>query len=261
MYNVADLVVPIPKIVGLGSAGFKPTGENQPDFDSLIKLITSTIEPESWDKVGGPGSIESFETNLSLVVSQTQDVHDQIADRLVQLRRQLNVQVSCELRTITMNQASYKEIWDLPPNHRASILNPTERFLLLEAFKNRDGIEIVRGPKITFFPGQHVTLPIDFQLHEKSAFKQCLHLKSIVSANRDSVRLDHAILANEANFEKEKKNATLKDGHSMLLDVTDQISSNQDGSAASESRPSLRRFVLITPHVYVDDEADDSTKR
>ena len=30
------------------------------DFDSLIDLITTTIEPESWDDVGGPGAIESF---------------------------------------------------------------------------------------------------------------------------------------------------------------------------------------------------------
>ncbi|HEX5102468.1 MAG TPA: DUF1598 domain-containing protein [Pirellulaceae bacterium] len=31
------------------------------DFDSLIDLITTTISPDSWDEVGGPGSIDSFE--------------------------------------------------------------------------------------------------------------------------------------------------------------------------------------------------------
>ncbi|MCH2123337.1 MAG: DUF1598 domain-containing protein [Pirellulaceae bacterium] len=30
------------------------------DFDSLIDLITSTIAPESWDEVGGPGAIQGF---------------------------------------------------------------------------------------------------------------------------------------------------------------------------------------------------------
>jgi hypothetical protein len=30
------------------------------DFDSLIELITSTITPDSWDVVGGPGAIEAF---------------------------------------------------------------------------------------------------------------------------------------------------------------------------------------------------------
>lgn len=30
------------------------------DFDTLIDLITSTIAPQSWDLVGGPGAIDSF---------------------------------------------------------------------------------------------------------------------------------------------------------------------------------------------------------
>jgi hypothetical protein len=30
------------------------------DFDSLINLITSTIAPETWDDVGGPGAVEPF---------------------------------------------------------------------------------------------------------------------------------------------------------------------------------------------------------
>ena len=44
------------------------------DFDSLIELITTTIDPDSWDDVGGPGSIAEFATNLSLVISQTQEI-------------------------------------------------------------------------------------------------------------------------------------------------------------------------------------------
>ena len=47
------------------------------DFDSLIELITNTIAPETWDDVGGPGVSDPFPTNLSLVISQTQQVHDQ----------------------------------------------------------------------------------------------------------------------------------------------------------------------------------------
>ena len=36
-------------------------GGVQPDFDSLIQLITSTIAPPSWSEVGGPGSVEEFQ--------------------------------------------------------------------------------------------------------------------------------------------------------------------------------------------------------
>jgi hypothetical protein len=31
------------------------------DFDSLIDLMTTTIAPQSWDDVGGPGSVEGFQ--------------------------------------------------------------------------------------------------------------------------------------------------------------------------------------------------------
>ena len=55
------------------------------DFDSLIDWITSTIVPDSWDEVGGPGSIAPVE-NTSLVVSQTLDIHRQIEALLDELR-------------------------------------------------------------------------------------------------------------------------------------------------------------------------------
>ena len=70
------------RVVGPGGLG----GGAQADFDALIDLITSTIKPTTWDSVGGPGSIAPFETNLSIVVSQTQDVHEEIVDLLEQLR-------------------------------------------------------------------------------------------------------------------------------------------------------------------------------
>ncbi len=49
---------------------------NQADFDSLIDLITTTISPQSWSDAGGSGTIEGFDTHLSLIVSQTQEVHE-----------------------------------------------------------------------------------------------------------------------------------------------------------------------------------------
>ncbi len=104
----------------MGASGMLPSGVSQPpqpmgfgpggmggaamaDFDTLIDLITSTIAPDTWDEVGGAGAIEPFPTNLSLVISQTQDVHEQIADLLDQLRRLQDLQVTIEVRFITLN--------------------------------------------------------------------------------------------------------------------------------------------------------------
>jgi len=100
---------------GMGGmpVGFGPGplgGGTMADFDSLIDLITTTIEPTTWDTVGGPGSIAPFETNLSLVISQTQEVHEEIVDLLEQLRRMQDLQVTIEVRFITLNDNFFERI-------------------------------------------------------------------------------------------------------------------------------------------------------
>jgi len=94
--------------VGFGPGG--AGGGAKPDFDTITELITSTVEPESWTEVGGSGTIEGFPTNLSLVVSQTQEVHEQIADLLEQLRRLQDLQVTIEVRFITLSDNFFERI-------------------------------------------------------------------------------------------------------------------------------------------------------
>jgi general secretion pathway protein D len=93
---------------GVGPGGL--AGGSQADFDALIDLITTTIAPTTWDVVGGPGSVAEFETNLTLVVSQTQEVHEQIADLLQQLRRLQDLQVTIEVRFIRLNDNFFERI-------------------------------------------------------------------------------------------------------------------------------------------------------
>lgn len=59
------------------------------DFDSLIKAITRTIEMESWEDVGGPGSIAPLEYRGAavLIVRQTHDVHAQLVKLLEDLTK------------------------------------------------------------------------------------------------------------------------------------------------------------------------------
>lgn len=44
-----------------GGFGGARGGGAEPDFESLIDLITTTVSPQSWEEVGGPGTIDSFE--------------------------------------------------------------------------------------------------------------------------------------------------------------------------------------------------------
>ncbi|MEM1304080.1 MAG: hypothetical protein AAGG46_04255, partial [Planctomycetota bacterium] len=81
------------------------------DFDSLIDLIISTVASETWaENGGGEAEIRPYFNNLSLVISQTQDAHDQIADLLEQLRRLQDLQITIEVRFITLSDSFFEQI-------------------------------------------------------------------------------------------------------------------------------------------------------
>jgi hypothetical protein len=56
------------------------------DFDTLIDLITSTVQPDSWTDNGGQGSISGFPRGSLLVVSQTEDIQEELQQLLNMLR-------------------------------------------------------------------------------------------------------------------------------------------------------------------------------
>ncbi|MBL8817542.1 MAG: hypothetical protein JNL58_16070 [Planctomyces sp.] len=146
-YNVADLVVPLdaPRsndvkagmktmsggmtgnsgglfqinddlTLGIGPSG-SPNGDRTSsgsrdniDFSGLVDLITTTVEPGSWDVDGGSGTVGSDENTLSLVIRQTAPVHDQISDLLTQLRKLQDLQVTVEVRFISVSDRFFERI-------------------------------------------------------------------------------------------------------------------------------------------------------
>ena len=92
--------------MGGGAAG----GGSFADFQSLMDLIQTTIMPDTWEALGGPSSMSPYPQNLSLVISTTSDVHDQIADLLESLRRLQNLQITIEVRFITLSDTFAEQI-------------------------------------------------------------------------------------------------------------------------------------------------------
>jgi len=75
----------------VGAAGAEPGargGGVEPDFESLIDLITSTIEPTSWDEVGGPGAIQEFEGGVRVDALGTLHPVTAPGGRLARLHRE-----------------------------------------------------------------------------------------------------------------------------------------------------------------------------
>lgn len=104
--NTSSAMPGMPQPPGVGGMG----GASGADFDSLINLITSTVEPDSWDDVGGPGTVQPFDGNLSLVVSNTQEVHEAVVSLLEQLRRLQDLQVTIEVRFVTLQDNFFERI-------------------------------------------------------------------------------------------------------------------------------------------------------
>jgi general secretion pathway protein D len=94
--------------IGPGPGGLG--GGDQADFGPLIELITQTVEPDSWDEMGGGGTIHEYENNLTLVIKQTEKVHAEIVEVLEQLRRLQDLQVTIEVRFITLNDDFFESI-------------------------------------------------------------------------------------------------------------------------------------------------------
>jgi hypothetical protein len=77
-------VYPVGDIIGYEHAGYMYY-----DYDSLIDTVQSTLQPTSWDVVGGCGSIApaDFQNVEAIVVQQTYHVHRGIAKLLADLRK------------------------------------------------------------------------------------------------------------------------------------------------------------------------------
>ena len=76
VYDVKDIVLPADS----GDA------VSTPNYDGLILALTTTVAPDTWVDVGGPGTLKEMPDNLTLVVRQTGAIHEQIEAVLGQMR-------------------------------------------------------------------------------------------------------------------------------------------------------------------------------
>ena len=118
--------------VGIGAngsparSGRRKAADDEVDFSGLIDLITTTIEPGTWDIDGGAGRMDGNENTLSLVIRQTPAVHEQIVELLGQLRKLQDLQVTVEVRFISVTDRFFERIGvDFDFNVQDNLGDPT----------------------------------------------------------------------------------------------------------------------------------------
>jgi hypothetical protein len=86
-YAVADLITT--------SEGGR-TVPNSGAAQDLLERIVESVAPETWEHVGGRGTIRVFQLAHGLVIRQVPDVHDEIAELLEQLREERQRQTEAD---------------------------------------------------------------------------------------------------------------------------------------------------------------------
>ena len=274
VYTVADLVIPLPKGNRATHKVDKDVSPAEHDLESLITLITSTIEPESWDKLGGTGAIEPFETNFSLVISQSERVHEQIADLLEQIRRVMDLQVVMSVESFHIEDEKTWQLlatdFELNNNVAAKdhhILSARESNLLRRLINEQDRAAILGGPKVTLFNCQSAEFPLSFDDRQAK-----VELFPCVSPDRRSLSLECRVsVAGETCPSGLHRAFIIKDRGSMLLDVTALLrTTRQRGIPFLGDLPSLgrvfmktssepatgRTLVMIRPQIHIREEEE-----
>ena len=264
IYNVADLVIPVPNFNPSGkqtskqrTLGKLPKDTALADFDTLIDLITSTVAPETWDKVGGTGKIEPFPTNLSLVVSHTSEVHEQIAGLLQQLRKLQDVQVTIEAVFVHMPKDLFRRTgfdfqtvngrrrdFESEPLLESGweVFTESEVMSFMKATQTLGEASSLAAPKVTLFNGQQASVSVSNANSKESA---TLQLQPVCSDDHSSVRLSFG--AGVGQHVEVKTTATIQRGHSLIVDVSESITSESLGVSAD--RKSAIRYLGNIPYV------------
>jgi len=245
-YAVADVVLPIPEVVVVSLGGpaisARQSDLRTPDFGALIEEIETKIEPASWDAAGGPGVIATRASEMTLVVRQTEAVHDEIADLIRERRRRLDTQVAIEFRRVKVSEAFFEEVAkEVSQDGERRVYDETAATSLLKAMQSERSSSFDSAPKITLFDGQTIWLNQAADDNNTSVV-----LNAVIAKDRRSVRLsvaasgtkdgDAAILC---------ENVNVPDRHTLLVNR---------GPVAEGMGCDL---LLITPRVIVAEEEEE----
>jgi RNA polymerase sigma factor (sigma-70 family) len=226
VYPVADLVVPIDGLDG----NEKTTKEYW-----LIQKIIRAVAPQTWKEQGGTGSIQYYPLKMTLVVTNTPAVQAGVNDPLETMRRVQNIEVSVELRVVTVRESFFRKLQDLFADLKVGgrrILNEAEVSELVEKVQTDRGTSVMQAPKMTLFSGQRASIRAD---------ALDIKLMALVAVNLRHVELDIDAKVGEAKW---TKSCCLTDGATLVL-------------TAGSGGDSIK-MLLATPHVVINVEQPEA---
>jgi hypothetical protein len=281
-YDVADLVLPIPRLY----LGVPPSAETAPrqadnraDFDPLIDLIVTMVKPTTWDDVGGPGSISFSKADLRLVVKQTQEVHEEIASLLDQLRRLNDLDIGIRLTFLSVPDEAMPAALKGRETANGVVLRSQQANQLVVEAKQQHSANLVRQ-RITVQNGQLAIIATSAGKGDTQA--TVLEIEAVVSWNGRFIRLavyaagaankgqaaghisdrTSLVIRREINSVLPTRPASeildtvfVPIGETLLCELPEVVSRRQQGNPGNlqAKTPRIRRFVLIAPRLVTED--------
>jgi hypothetical protein len=204
-------------------------GGNQPQFDQLIELITTTIAPTTWDEVGGPGAIHEFRGGVYVdaqgVLRRT--LHEEkntglAAERLKALEAAENgdIRATSALRKVSLTRLERQVQLRLAAGRR-----PTEEMLAMAGLEKIKYVMVYpeTGDLVLAGPAGEWQPDADGRLVSQSSGRPVLQLDDVVVILRHMMRPGDAkfgcsinpreeALARTKEFLEESSKSPLKEG-------------------------------------------------
>lgn len=285
-YPVADLAVPVP-LAGPVPADETASAANTPaiDFESFIDLIQSTVDPDSWETVGGNGSIRPHAASQCLVIRQTSQTHQRIEDLFTELRRQQDFQISLEMHFLeNVPEDFWEQIsldLDLELNKQKTarqqpqnngplggiILTDKEVALLLNEAQNNARANLIQTPQVTLLNAQTAAVTNYTAGGKQHSLEHPCYIQPVISADRREVRLNLRISNPESSGAVMWTCVnTVPDRQTILIELVQQ-KANQTGVPVTDKKADTkvfknisveqtRSFVLIRPKIIVQEEEE-----
>jgi type II secretory pathway component GspD/PulD (secretin) len=212
-FKVADLVVPIQ---GPGACRQANTQEA-----SLIQLITKSVAPQTWTDRGGTGTIDFHPLTMSLVVNQTPDVQEQIADLLGALRRLQEREVYLEARFVSLPEGFLDRLEQVSGAGGAPwAITDRELFLLMEAVQADPKACIMQAPKMVALDGRPMRVKLGEATFIQGARRITRNGEEVVAPKREALAtgLDFSI-----------RPAILSDRRAVVVEATAKLAGEAKG--------------------------------
>tara|TARA_R110000850_G_scaffold77904_37_gene168867 strand:- start:3587 stop:4885 length:1299 start_codon:yes stop_codon:yes gene_type:complete len=284
-YPVADLAVPVP-LAGPVPADETASAANTPaiDFESLIDLIQSTVDPDSWETVGGNGSIQPHAASQSLVIRQTSKTHQRIEDLFTELRRQQDFQISLEMHflenvpedfweqiglDLDLDLDKQKTARPQPQNNgplEGIILTDKEVALLLNEAQNNARTNLIQAPQVTLLNAQTAGVTNYTAGGKQHPLQHPCYIQPVISADRREVRLNLRISNPESSAAAMWTCVnTVPDRQTIIIEIAQQktkipvtVKAADTGELVYKytSVEQTRSFLLIRPKIIVQEEEE-----